>query len=72
MAESFGDTRIEAEYTLESGASCPCCHEQLNAIQVERVLRTKVNFVSALPRRGQVMICPKCRAVLAGSLGGVI
>jgi hypothetical protein len=31
-----------------------------------------VNFVSSLPRRGQLMICPQCRTVLGGGLGGLV
>jgi len=63
---------VEAEYTLESEAKCPGCGAMIDALQVVRVLRTKVNFVSSLPRRGQLMVCPQCRAILAGSLGGII
>jgi NMD protein affecting ribosome stability and mRNA decay len=72
MADSISETEIEAEFTLESPARCPQCGESIDEIQVVRILRTKVNFVSSLPRRGQVMICPKCRAIITGSLGGLI
>ncbi len=72
MEKPIGETLVEAEYTLESAASCPGCSQQLDSIQVVRMLRTKVNFVSGLPRRGQLIICPKCHAVLSGSLGGII
>lgn len=63
---------IEAEFTLESPAACPHCKDVLHSVQVIRLLRTRVNFVSSLPRRGQVMVCPSCKAVLSGSLGGFI
>ncbi len=63
---------FEAEYTLEAGVRCPYCKERLETLHVVRLLRTKVNFTSSLPRRGQVMICPKCEAVLAGDLGGLL
>lgn len=63
---------IEAEFTLESPALCPHCDQMLDSVQVIRLLRTRVNFVSSLPRRGQVMVCPNCKAVLSGSLGGFI
>ena len=63
---------VEAEYTLESEARCPACREVLESVQVVRVLRTKVNFVSSLPRRGQLLVCGECSAILAGSLGGLI
>ena len=72
MDEPIRDSEIEAEFTLESPVRCPQCGEAIEALQVVRILRTKVNFVSSLPRRGQVMICPLCRAILTGSLGGLI
>lgn len=63
---------IEAEFVLEAAAVCPQCREDINRVQVVRMLRTKVNFVSSLPRRGQLLVCPKCRTTLGGSLGGLI
>lgn len=62
----------EAEFMLESTAVCPHCLEDIDKVQIVRMLRTKVNFVSSLPRRGQLLICPKCRIALAGALGGLI
>jgi hypothetical protein len=58
----------EAEYMLEYVALCPHCRETLKTIKVIRLLRTRVNFVSTLPRRGRVLACPECRAVLSGEL----
>ncbi len=72
MEEPIKDTDVEAEFTLEAPVRCPQCRESIDELQVVRILRTKVNFVSSLPRRGQVMICPRCRAVVTGSLGGLI
>ena len=72
MQEPISDAEVEAEFMLESPARCPQCGEAIEELQVVRILRTKVNFVSSLPRRGQIMICPKCRAILTGSLGGLI
>lgn len=72
MEGSISDSEFEAEFTLETPARCPQCSESIEEIQVVRILRTKVNFVSSLPRRGQVMICPRCRAIITGSLGGLI
>jgi hypothetical protein len=63
---------IEAEFMLETSAVCPHCLEDIEKVQVVRMLRTKVNFVSSLPRRGQLLVCPKCRITLAGALGGLI
>lgn len=72
MVQEMSQRDIEAEFTLESEAICPHCHETIDSILVVRALRTKVNFVSSLPRRGQVMLCPKCQVILTGSLGGLI
>ncbi len=63
---------VEAVFTLESAAVCPACRGSLDTIGIVRLLRTRVNFVSSLPRRGQLMICPKCRTVLGGGLGGLV
>lgn len=72
MDEPVIDSEIEAEFTLEAPVRCPHCSEFIEALQVVRILRTKVNFVSSLPRRGQVMICPECRALVTGMVGGLI
>lgn len=63
---------IEAEYTLEVPSVCPHCERRVDSVNVVRLLRTKVNFTSGLPRRGQVMTCPDCHAILGGMLGGLI
>lgn len=72
MDEPMMEQTIEAEYTLESMASCPHCRKEVERVLVVRLLRTRVNFTSALPRRGQVMLCPHCRTMLAGGLGGLL
>lgn len=66
------ESEIEAEFTLESPAVCPVCRERIEVVNVLRLLRTRVNFVSGLPRRGHVMCCPKCSAILSGGLGGLL
>jgi hypothetical protein len=58
----------EAEYTLEYLAACPRCGEAIKTLRVIRLLRTRVNFVSTLPRRGRVLACPFCRAIISGEL----
>jgi hypothetical protein len=58
----------DAEYTLEYAATCPRCGETIRTLRVIRLLRTRVNFVSTLPRRGRVLACPLCRAVISGEL----
>ncbi len=72
MDQRMDEREIEAEFTLESAAVCPHCREMIDSLLVVRILRTKVNFVSSLPRRGQVMLCPNCQVILTGSLGGLI
>ncbi len=58
----------DAEYTLEYVATCPHCGEAIRTLRVIRLLRTRVNFVSTLPRRGRVLACPLCRAIISGEL----
>ena len=65
-------SNVEAVFTLESSAVCPSCKARLETVGIVRLLRTRVNFVSSLPRRGQLMICPACRTVLGGALGGLV
>lgn len=64
---SFGDDEIvpaEAEYTLESPVVCSGCRASLERVEIVRLLRTRVNFTSSLPRRGYVVACPSCRTVI--------
>ena len=65
-AEAVRDS--EAEYTLEYPAICPRCARDVTALKVARLLRTRVNFVSTLPRRGRVLTCPHCRTILSAEL----
>ena len=59
----------EAIYQLESPVTCPHCAVVMETVQVIRLLRTKVNFTSALPRRGYVVACPDCRKVIPAAVG---
>jgi uncharacterized protein YbaR (Trm112 family) len=68
---SPSETTFEAEYALESPVSCPQCRQEIQAIQVVRLLRSRVNFTSTLPRKGHIMLCPACRAILSANLGGM-
>jgi len=69
MADEDEVTRdSEAEYALEYRAMCPKCGETIRALKVIRLLRTRVNFVSTLPRHGRVLACPACRAIVGGEL----
>jgi hypothetical protein len=58
----------EAEYALEYPCNCPHCLHVLRTVAVVRMLRTKVNFTSTMPRRGRAVICPKCRKILTVEL----
>lgn len=58
----------EAEYTLEYEVICPFCKKELKTLRVVRLLRTRVNFTSTLPRRGRATICPECRKILGAEL----
>jgi hypothetical protein len=58
----------EAEYALEYPCNCPHCLHSLRTVAVVRILRTKVNFTSTMPRRGRAVICPKCRNILTVEL----
>ena len=62
------ETNIEAEYTLEHPVRCPACGERIAALKAVRLVRTHVNFTSTLPRRGRVMACPHCLAVVPAEL----
>jgi hypothetical protein len=58
----------EAEYTLETSLVCHLCQQELRSIAIIRLLRTRVDFVSTLPRRGHAIICPTCRGILSVAL----
>ncbi|MDA1094068.1 MAG: hypothetical protein O3A25_12485 [Acidobacteria bacterium] len=68
--ESAPRAEAEAEYTLEYPARCPHCKAEVEALSVARLLRTRVNFTSTLPRRGHVISCPKCATIIAAELVG--
>jgi hypothetical protein len=63
---------FEAEYTLESPLKCPHCRDYISTLQVLRLVRTRVNFISMLPRRGHVLVCPACHMILSAELGGIL
>jgi len=63
------EVEAEAEYTLEAQVKCASCSENLTNVNVVRLLRTRVNFTSSLPRRGYVVVCPSCRTVVPAGLG---
>ena len=55
MLDEGHDVRdSDAEYMLEYPAVCPCCGTTIATVKVLRLLRTRVNFTSTLPRHGRV------------------
>ena len=61
----------EAEYQLEASVVCPSCKSSITTLKVVRMLRTRVNFTSTLPRRGRTVACPECSVVLSAELGAL-
>jgi hypothetical protein len=59
---------IEAEYALEHPVRCQACGETVDHLKAVRLLRTRVNFTSTLPRRGRVIVCPLCHAMVPAEL----
>lgn len=71
MNEQTTARESEAEYTLEYPVKCPHCETTIKVLKVVRLLRTRVNFTSTLPRRGRVIACPQCEAMLSAELSGI-
>ncbi len=61
----------EAEYQLESPVVCPSCGQLVSTLKVTRMLRTRVNFTSTLPRRGRVVSCSACSTMISAELGNL-
>lgn len=59
---------IDAEYALEHPVRCLGCGETVSNLKAVRLLRTRVNFTSTLPRRGRVVVCPLCYAMVPAEL----
>lgn len=58
----------EAEYRLEFPVRCPACGERIETLKAVRLIRAQVNFTSTLPRRGRVLACPHCLAIVPAEL----
>jgi len=61
---------VAAEYAIESEVKCPQCKGSFDTVHVVRLLRTKVNFTSALPRRVYIAVGPGCRTIIPAAIGG--
>ena len=71
MSELLTNRDSEAEYTLEYPVKCPYCQQTIKVLKVVRLLRTRVNFTSTLPRRGRAIACPQCESMLSAELSGI-
>jgi CheY-like chemotaxis protein len=60
--------KSEAEYRLEDPVRCPACGERIETLKAIRLIRAQVNFTSTLPRRGRVLACPDCLAIVPAEL----
>jgi CheY-like chemotaxis protein len=60
--------KIDAEYSLECPVRCPACGDTVSSLKAVRLLRAHVNFTSTLPRRGRLVVCPNCLAVVPAEL----
>ena len=71
LAEALQDTDYEAAYAVESPLQCPKCQDEVSTLHVVRLLRSKVNFTSTLPRKGYVILCSQCRGIISAMLGSI-
>ena len=60
--------KMEAVYQLESPVRCSACGETMATVNAVRLIRAQGTFASLLPRRGRVIVCPHCLAVIPGEL----
>jgi len=60
--------RFDAVYRLESAVKCPHCGETITTLKAVRLQRDQVSFTSTLPRRGRIVACPNCQAILPAEL----
>ena len=67
----LSNSKSEAEYQLETPVVCPSCRQTVSTLKVVRMLRTRVNFTSTLPRRGRVVSCSACSTVISAEFGNL-
>ncbi len=68
IKEHAVETEPEAVYALERPVKCPSCRDTVESFHVVRLLRTKVNVVSSLPRMGYAITCPSCSTVVSAGV----
>jgi hypothetical protein len=61
-----------ALYSVESPLRCPQCQRAIRTFRALRVVRTHVAFMSTLPRKGYVLVCPECGGLLSAELSGLL
>ncbi|GEM_PF-356031 len=72
LSGSSSGPQNRAVYTLEQAVNCPQCHESITTLRVLGLTRTQVSFTSTLPRKGRVIICPKCEQIISAELSGMM
>ena len=70
--ETHEGLEYEAEYTIEAPLKCPLCKASVKTINVLRMLRSRVNFTSNLPRRGWVAACPSCHGIVTVGVASLL
>ena len=70
--ETAESLEYEAEYTIEAPVKCPLCKAQVKTVNVLRMLRSRVNFTSNLPRRGWVAACPSCHGIVTVGVASLL
>ena len=70
--ESTEALDFEAEYTIEAAVKCPLCKASVKTVNVLRMLRSRVNFTSNLPRRGWVAACPSCHGIVTVGVASLL
>ena len=70
--ESTESLDFEAEYTIEAAVKCPLCKASVKTVNVLRMLRSRVNFTSNLPRRGWVAACPSCHGIVTVGVASLL
>jgi CheY-like chemotaxis protein len=66
--QASNEPKSDAEYRLEFPVRCPACGERIETLKAVRLIRAQVNFTSTLPRRGRLLACPHCLAIVPGEL----
>jgi len=70
--ETAENLDFEAEYTIEAPVKCPLCKASVKTINLLRMLRSRVNFTSNLPRRGWVAACPSCHGIVTVGMASLL